>query len=99
MREFEWMMADSQADYYSSWFKELLDTETSKMTAEEYKRIADNFISNADERIEEIESLRNDLKNELVDTYGNDVEKFTRIPLEQYLKNAFPYEYLLVERY
>jgi hypothetical protein len=99
MREFEWIMADSNADYYSSWFKKLLNTGVSKMTADEYRRIAEAFGGDVDGDIDMIENYRAKLKQELIDFYGDDAEKFTAMPMEQYLMNAFPYESLLMVRY
>ena len=99
MIEFEWMFADSNVDYYSSWFNNLLNSGVSKMTADEYKTIAEAFGGDVEEDIAMIESLRTDLKQELIDAWGRDVEKFTAMPMEQYLMNAFPYESLLMVRY
>ena len=99
MTQFEWIMADSKVDCYSFWFKKLLDTGISKMTSEEYKRIAEAFGGDVEEDIAMIEKCRSDLKQELIDAYGDDVEEFTAMPVEQYLMNAFPYESLLMVRY
>jgi hypothetical protein len=99
MVQFEWMFADSNVDYYSHWFKKLLETGVSKMTAHEYRNIAKAFGGNIDEDIAMIEKLRADLKQELIDAWGEDVENFTDMPMNQYLMNAFPYESLLMIRY
>lgn len=99
MVQFEWIMADSKVDFYSSWFKKLLDTGVSVMTSEEYKKIAEAFGGDVEEDVTMIEKCRSDLKQELIDAYGDDVEEFTTMPIEQYLMNAFPYESLLMVRY
>lgn len=99
MVQFEWMMADSQGDYYSHWFKKLLETGVSEMSAEEYKKIAEAFGGDVEKDIDMIETYREELKQELIDAWGEDVEKFTAMPMEQYLMNAFPYESLLMVRY
>lgn len=99
MVQFEWMFVDSDADCYSLWFKKMLDSGVSIMTADEYKTIAKAFGGDYEEDIAMIENLRADLKQELIDAWGENVEKFTAMPMEQYLMNAFPYESLVMMRY
>ena len=98
MREFEWMM-DSEESHYSSWYKELLKTGQSSMTEEQFREIASIFNMDADETIEEVSSLREQFKKELIDNYGDAVEEFTGMSVDSYVRNAFPYEFILRMRY
>ena len=98
MREFEWMM-DSEENHYSSWYKELLRTGESTMSEETFRKIASIFDIDADTIVEEITTLRKNFKQELIDMYEEDVETFTDISLDAYVQNAFPYEFILKDRY
>ena len=98
MREFEWMM-DSEENHYSSWYKELLRTGESTMSEEKFRKIASIFDIDADTIVEEITTLRKNFKQELIDMYEEDVETFTDISLDSYVQNAFPYEFILKDRY
>jgi dynactin complex subunit len=98
MREFEWMM-DSEENHYSSWYKELLRTGESTMSEETFRKIASIFDIDADTIVEEITTLRKNFKQELIDMYEEDVETFTDISVDAYVQNAFPYEFILKDRY
>jgi tRNA splicing ligase len=93
---FEWL-GDKESESYSDVYNNLLKTEKSTMTVEECREFAKMVgFYDVDDYIEEILRCR----KEMADNIKEDgAEKALGEPLEDFVRNAYPFEILFVARY
>lgn len=100
---FDWKMIPMQ-EHYSHWYKELVKTKTSKLTEKEFREYAIGLgvdKSKVNDYVRYINDKRRELKTTLKKTFGDGISTILDegMTLEQFVKNAFPYERILMIRY
>ena len=94
---FEWL-GDKESENYSDPYNKLLRDEKSTMTEKECREFAKMVGAyDIDDDIEEILRCRKEMRDDLM-SEGVD-EKMLGEPLEDFVRNAFPFEQLFMMRY